>query len=293
VSQLIDLKKDFDLGNKFLLDVASELSNTLDDSYRVVIKYDLQDYNIPKDDKKNILFALSRETHELPRYTEDERIFLTFHNYAPLDAWGHPINHPKVVPLPLGFFINDMTSKVEEIKPHEDREYDFCFVGQIPHTGTRDKFKRCLDNMLERIGNKYKYYVKYTESFGCGLDHQEYIDLLNNSKICLCPTGAYSDESFRFFESIAMGAFPMVEMLPRFWYYEQAPMFFAKWQFLDSFLENSLNFLRSENKRVALEQIVNYNNTILNTVTLSGFLKKIIDEQQIHTNKLQDPLQSP
>ena len=292
MAQLVDIKKDFDLGNRFLLDTATELAKLLSDDYRVVVKYDLQDYKFPKDNKKNILFALSRETHDLPRYVDEDSVFMIFHNYSMLDNWGYPSEHPNVFPLPLGTFINDIFEKVEEIKTFEEREYDFCFVGQMPNTGTRDKFKKNLDYMLERCGDKFKYFVKYTDAFGTGLDHQEYVELLNNSKICLCPTGIYSDESFRFFEAISLGAFPMVERLPKFWYYENAPMFFCPWQFLDKHLSLSLNMLYSSEDLVPFKTIADYNNTILNSVYLSQILKKIIDEKQERTNQLQDSLQS-
>jgi hypothetical protein len=291
MAQLIDIKKDFDLGNKFLLDTAESLAKILDDEFRVVVKYDLQDYNFPKDGKKHILFSLSNETHQPPRYMEEDSVYLIFHNYSFLDNWGYPVAHPKFFPLPLGGFINDIESKIEEIKPTHEREYDFCFVGQISQYGTRDKFQKSLDTMIENTGDKYKHYVKYTSAFASGLDPQEYVDLLNNSKICLCPTGAFSEESFRFFEAIKLGAFPMVERLPKFWYYENAPMFFTKWQFLDTYLEECLNILNSEKISLLERNMANYNNTILDPVSLSQILKNIIDEKQEYTNQLQNPLQ--
>lgn len=292
MAQLIDIKKDFELGNKFLLDTAESLAKILDDSFRVVVKYDLQDYTFPTDGKKHILFSLSNETHQFPRYMNEESAFLIFHNYSALDNWGYPIAHPKFFPLPLGSYINDIEEKIEEIKPMDEREYDFCFVGQISQYGTRDKFQKCLDAMLENQEGKYKHYVKYTSAFATGLDHQEYIELLNNSKICLCPTGAFSHESFRFFEAIKLGAFPMVETLPKFWYYEKAPLFFTKWQFLDNYLEECLNLLNNTDISVLKQNLLDYNNTILDPNNLSQILKNIIDEKQEYTNKLQDSLQS-
>lgn len=292
MAQLIDIKKDFDLGNKFLLDVAENLAHSLDDDFRVIIKYDLQDYNIPNDNKKNIIFALSRETHDVPRYVEDERVFLVFQNYALLDQWDYPIDNAKIFPLPLGSFINGIGSKIEEIKPFAEREYDFCFVGQLPHTGTRDMFKRCLDKMLEETKNKYKSYVTYTKNFGAGLNHDEYVELLNNSKICLCPSGAFSSETFRFFEAISLGAFPMVERLPRFWYYQDAPMFFCRWQFLDKYLAEALNFLNSSKDLAPFQALANYNEVILEPVSLSQILKRIIDEKQQYSDQLQNSFQS-
>lgn len=292
MAQLIDIKKDFDLGNKILLDTAESLAKLLDDSFRVVVKYDLQDYTFPKDGKKHILFSLSNETHQYPRYVDEESVFLIFHNYSMLDNWGYPVVNHKFFPLPVGTFINNIEQKIEEIKPIDEREYDFCFVGQISQYGTRDKFQKCLDDMIEKTGDKYKHYVKYTSAFGTGLDHQEYVELLNNSKICLCPTGAFSDESFRFFEAIKLGAFPMVERLPRFWYYENAPLFFTKWQFLDNHLEECLKLVNNSDISVLTKNLSDYNNTILEPDNLSQILKNIIDEKQEYTNKLQDSLQS-
>ena len=56
MAQLVDIKKDFDAGNRFLLDTATNLASSLSDDFRVVVKYDLQDYSFPKDDKKNPLY---------------------------------------------------------------------------------------------------------------------------------------------------------------------------------------------------------------------------------------------
>lgn len=277
MAQILDIKQDFDLGNNFLLETATKLAGLLNDEYRVVIKYDSQDYSFPNDNKKNILFATSRETHDFPRYCENENVYMIFHNYSVLDNWGYPLKNNKVVPLPLGPFINNLQERVEEIKPFYQREYDFCFVGQMPHTGTRDKFKRCLDRLLEETGDKFKYYVKYTENFGTGLDHEEYIELLNNSKICLCPQGAFSEESFRFFESVSLGCIPMIERLPKFWYYEKAPICFARWEFLDKYLSKSLNFLNSQKAHIVFDQVAMYNSTVLNSDWLAEYFKHKIE----------------
>ena len=290
MAQLIDIKKDFDLGNSFLLETATKLAGLLSDEYRIIVKYDSQDYNFSNDNKKNILFATSRETHQTPRYCDNEKVFMIFHNYAELDNWGYPCYGPKVFPLPLGPFINNLQDKVENIKPIKEREYDFCFVGQIPHTGTRDKFQRCLDKMIAEAGDKFKYYVKYTKNFGNGLDHDEYIELLNNSKVCLCPQGAFSEESFRFFEALSLGCVPMLERVPKFWYYEKAPISFARWEFLDKFMSKTLNFLNSEQSVAILHGIALYNTTILNPDWLANFFKYQIERKiEVHnvpTNKL-------
>ena len=42
-AELIDIFGDFELGNKFTLDTATHLANKLDDSFRVIVKYQGQD----------------------------------------------------------------------------------------------------------------------------------------------------------------------------------------------------------------------------------------------------------
>jgi len=277
MAELIDLHKEFHLGNNFILRVASELSTLLDNSFRVVIKYDSKLCEIPNDDKLNILFCTSRETHNISIDSFNENVFLIFQNYHALDNWGYPIYNAISHPMPIGTFVecDDI-----EIKPLPDRKYDFVFAGQIPHTGTRDKFKRCLEDMLRITKNNYKYEIIYTNSFSGGLNPKEYLQLLNDSKICLCPQGAFSDESFRFFECLRMGSFPMVERLPKFWYYEQAPILWTNWQFLDKSLAMALNHLNSKKCIESISKLIDYNLKILNPKNLAIELYSIIKNRK-------------
>jgi hypothetical protein len=288
MAQLIDLKGDFDNGSKFLLETSEFLAGSLGDEYRVIVKYDMQPLEIFADTRKNIVMSLSREIHDPPKDMLDSRVHFIFHNYAALDHWGYPIDHPKVFPLPLGNFID--TDDEIPIKLISEREYDFCFIGQLPHTGTRDKFKRCLDAMLSETGDNFKSKIIFTDGFGKGLPHKEYLQILNNSKLCLCPCGATSEETFRFFESLMMGAFPLVERLPKFWYYEIAPFFNGRWEFLNKAISESLNFIHNiENKHV-FSSLASYNMTVLDPKNLSKILKSKIEEYESSTTKLQDSL---
>ena len=284
MAELIDLKGDFDKGNKFLLETSEFLAGSLDDSYRVVVKYDLGPLDIPNDDKKNIVFALSREVHLPPKDIHDPRVHYIFHNYPELDMWGYPTEISKVFPVPIGTFLDDDDSI--NIKTILEREYDFVFIGQIPHTGTRDKFKKCLDKFLESSGHNFK--VVYTDGFARGLKGKEYLELLANSKLCLCPTGATSEETFRFFEALKMGCFPVLERLPKFWYYLNAPFFTGKWEFLDHTINQTLNFLHNPKNKAVFMSLARYNMTVLDPKHLSLILKSKIDE--FDTTKLQDPL---
>ena len=158
MAELIDLNNEFHLGNKFTLDVATKFSEMLDDSYRVIVKYDGQDMPKFGNDKFNILISTSRENHQIPEGFFDDNVFLIFQHYHALDRWEHCLDTPLTFPLPLGPF-NDLYKDIE-IKPLSQREYDFTFVGQIPKTGTRDCFKRGLDKLVEESGDKFKYKIE-------------------------------------------------------------------------------------------------------------------------------------
>ena len=154
-AELIDLNKEFHLGNRFTLDTAQHLAKMLDDRFRVVVKYDQPD-DLPyyNDNKLNIVFATSRQTHDVPNEFFRDDVFAIFQHYFMLDKWGYPMHNPLVYPLPLGPF-RDLSNLL--IKPLPERKYDFSFVGQIPDTGTRDCFKRNLDKLIEEKGDKYKF----------------------------------------------------------------------------------------------------------------------------------------
>ena len=65
-AELIDLNKEFHLGNNFTLDTATKFSEMLDDKYRVIVKYDSQSVPEFSDNKLNVLISTSRENHLVP-----------------------------------------------------------------------------------------------------------------------------------------------------------------------------------------------------------------------------------
>jgi len=270
-AQLVDLDGEFDLGNHFTLEVAERLAYLLSDEYRVVVKYDrAQPLPTYSDDKLNVVIATSRETHDAPGEFFREDVLIIFQHYFMLDGWGDPLHNPLAYPMPLGPF---REAKDKIVQPLSERKYDFSFVGQMPDTGTRDSFKRHLDRLVDKSGDKFKYFIKYTDGFGQGLSQEEYMDVLSESKISLCPQGAHSYETFRFFESVMMGAIPIVEQLPRLWYYETSPHFKTVWRDLDRTLSKILNFTQMPTCRNFLYQVANYCNDTLNPKNLAKHLR--------------------
>tara|TARA_R110000824_G_scaffold208345_4_gene393932 strand:+ start:655 stop:1563 length:909 start_codon:yes stop_codon:yes gene_type:complete len=274
-AELVDINQEFELGNMFTLDAAKELASLLSDEYRIIVKYDLgQEMPYYNDEKFNIVFATSRETHNVPNEFYRKDVFAIFQHYFMLDRWGYPMYNPLAYPLPLGPF-RDLEHL--EIKPIPERKYDFSFIGQIPDTGTRDCFERNLNKLIEEKGDKYEFYVKYTDGFSQGLSPEEYLNILGETKISLCPAGAHSNETFRFFESIIMGSIPLVETLPRLWYYEEAPHFSAPWRSLDSTLSKLLNFLQTPSCRSMLYKIATYCTQTLSPQGLAQHLREKIE----------------
>ena len=289
-AELIDLNGEFDLGNQFTLETVTHLSKSLDDRFRVIVKYQGTELPTYDDHKHNIVFCTSKEVHVTPEEFFRDDVLIIFQHYFMLDEWGYPIHNPLSYPAPLGTFKDP--KEPLKIIPIPEREYDFCFMGQIPHTGTRDCFKRALDYLIEETGDKFKYFVKVTDGFSQGLDKDEYFDILGNSNVCLCPQGAHSAETFRFFEALSMGAFPMIERLPRLWYYENAPFFRTRsWHDIDRTLSESLNFLQTNAGRDSLMTLADYVQSVLDPKSLSEILKEKVEYRLSTRNQTKNTLQ--
>lgn len=275
MAELVNLHQQFDQGNIYSLEVAQAFADELPDNYRVVIKYDQQDFPKFYDDKLNIEISTSREVHLPPNDLFLDDVHMIFQNYCWNDKFGRAYDTGGLVyPMPIGTFVD--FSNMPDPKPMPDRKYDFSFVGQIPHTGTRDCFKRNLDKLMLESGNKFTYKVIYTDGFNQGLDHDKYISLLNDSKIVLCPHGANSPETFRFFESLKMGAIPLVDRLSPFWYNEMAPFARTPWSILDKTLSITLNTINSNMCRDISMKVAEYNMTVLNPVWMGKYLSRVV-----------------
>lgn len=294
MADLIDIHQEFDQGNIYTLEVAKEFAKALPDNYRLIVKYDQQD--IPKfhDDKLNIQISTSREIHMPPKDFFLSDVHMIFQNYCWTDKFDRLYETGDIVyPMPIGTFMD--FSHMPDPKPMPERKYDFVFIGQIPNTGTRDCFKRNLDKLMVESGDKFKYKVMYTDGFGKGYSHKEYIDLLNDAKIVLCPHGANSPETFRFFEAIKMGAIPLVDKLPPFWYYLDAPFAKTPWSILDKTLLITLNTINSSMCREIAMKVAEYNMTVLNPLWMGRYLAQVVlkrDENLPDLKKIREGLKA-
>ena len=92
------------------------------------------------------------------------------------------------------------------------RLYDFSFVGQ---TGSPNRLRAI--RVLEKHNSSLRKCIVLRDGFG-GTEgsngaslstSNEYIDTLVNSRFSLCPSGNFAGASFRWFESLILGAIPI------------------------------------------------------------------------------------
>ena len=114
---------------------------------------------------------------------------------------------------------------------------------------------------------------------------------MTNLSIELNLRTAYSMETFRFFESTLMGAIPVVDRLPKFWYYEKASFFKGAWDVLDNTLSKSLNFLQSHQCRGLFEGLALYNNKIIDVDNLAFKMKSIVNARHENIEPSKEYLQ--
>ena len=76
-----------------------------------------------------------------------------------------------------------------------------------------------------------------------------------------------------------MGAIPVIEQLPRLWYYECATYCQNPWHNLDITLEMTIQFLKTseEARKNFLYSLANYSTLVLNPKYLAATLKEKID----------------
>lgn len=108
-----------------------------------------------------------------------------------------------------------------EIGPQE-RTLDWSFVGQVNH----ERRQQCLD-VLNQFKPLYpNSLILGTDGFGKeALAYPEYLKVMAQSKIVLCPSGIESPDNFRLYEALEAGCVPVVDAFstnfktPGFWKY--------------------------------------------------------------------------
>lgn len=96
---------------------------------------------------------------------------------------------------------------------YQEKVRDWFFSGQV-NNDRRVKLVSYLQGIPNGLCNQ-------TEGFSQGLPQNEYYNGMAGSKICLCPPGNHTPDTFRFFEALELGCIPIVDEQPGT--YEIAP----------------------------------------------------------------------
>lgn len=110
--------------------------------------------------------------------------------------------HKNCYYLPLGCK-SGFSSKLVD-KPIHEREYTWSFAGQLK--GSRYEMVEYAKSVP-----KGKYHANNVFNDPNGLNLEEYAALLSNTKFSLCPSGNFSVDCFRVYESLEAGAIPIIE----------------------------------------------------------------------------------
>jgi hypothetical protein len=158
---------------------------------------------------------------------EQRKRVKAFARYLARRAVGH--HGPPVFDLPLGF----LCPPPAVVPPMADRPTDLSFMGSLVNVvgasglglvRPKERSRRQLLAVLEDMAaHGYEVEVTLRKSFHHGQHHHEaYSAQLARSKFVPCPRGL-SLETYRYYEALAHGCVPIVERLPRRYYYGGGP----------------------------------------------------------------------
>lgn len=100
--------------------------------------------------------------------------------------------------LPIGY-----PPQAKLIKKNNTKTIDWSFAGQVNHESR--------ELMVENVKDIPNGELHISSGFAQGLGHKEYYELMEKSKIVLCPRGNISFDSFRLYEALEAGCIPIAE----------------------------------------------------------------------------------
>lgn len=180
-------------------------------------------------DKRVLIWASGEH-----KYHPEKKIKGKYHHVFAQYYW----DTDNVTSIPLGCY-----AKIDiDVMPMEERLHNISFIGCL----NRNRMELCSmlskipsslivlgsypteHRLLKFINHMCKWshprdYYKFTPDFGKGYNQATYTNLLNCSKISLCPRGWYNAESFRIYESMRAGCVTITEKLPDRSYYKNIP----------------------------------------------------------------------
>ena len=143
------------------------------------------------------------------------------------------------IPFPLGY--EKSTEDYFQFVNWEDRPIDVFYAGNL-NSNRIELYKELFDlkllsagiidrlrqsrfkNLLPQLKSSGNYFFLFSDGFKRGLDPHEYVNLMCQSKIVICPKGFHSSETFRHYEAMRAGCIVLSDTLPDTWMYDRSPI---------------------------------------------------------------------
>lgn len=94
-----------------------------------------------------------------------------------------------------------------KINTHLEKKYLWSFVGQ-----SQNPFRQRCVEVLQGTPDGFLHIVPQFGGGDGGVEYQEYLDIMCQSKYVICPAGSMCVDSFRVYEAMECGAIPITDM---------------------------------------------------------------------------------
>lgn len=253
----------------YLKKIVDILSDNLDDNYHLYIIHDNFKGNIIID--KNIINIAIHIGNEV-RYSNKnyEKFNYIFRFYL-----EHKCDYKKIFPISIGYNSSGKNTNFQfknniELK---NRESDVFFIGN-------KKVRKSFYNAIKKYISIYD--IRFTDGFRQGMKINDYIEQLNNTKICLVPAGS-SPETYRYTEAFASGCIVITTIKCESWFYENSPaIFIRKWS---DFNEELVNKILNSDLKTLYDLNLKYYYEKLSPEANANYIINIVNNSNINFYK--------
>jgi len=176
--------------------------------------YDLL-HDLPETDRKVIVIPGAYQWDVIPeinkRLAEFEKIMVFVTSDEECKFNVKALKHPDMIvysqygnegiAFPIGYAPD--THEFLKAQGRKKKDIDWFFAGQVTHYR-----RKVMIKIAENIGGGTVY---KTDGFGKGMEKNVYLEMLNRSKVALCPPGPVSQDSFRLYEALEAGCIPIID----------------------------------------------------------------------------------
>lgn len=244
----------------YLKKIVEYLNLNLDDNYHLYIIHDK--FNSKIINEKNVVKIAIHIGNEVKFSNKNyDKFDYIFRFYL-----EHKCDYKKIFPISIGYNSSGKDNNIifrNNIKL-TNRKCDVFFMG---NKNVRKSFYNSVKKYIDI------YDLRFTDGFRKGLSINEYLDQLNNSKICLVPSGS-SPETYRYTEAFASGCIVITTSKVDSWFYENSPaIFIKKWS---DFNENLVKSILSSNLDIKYNNNLKYYNDKLSPEANAQYILNVL-----------------